>query len=229
MTPDNRCHGITSLLAIMRALRGPGGCPWDMEQSPESLAPYILEEACELIDAIESGDTELILDELGDLLLQVVFQAQIFNERQLFDFDDVANGIAEKLLRRHPHVFDPDTVNVSVDKLDAQWERIKRSETTNKKSCFADHLPSRLPALQKAQKLVAKAHKAGRDLDVPEAPPLSNPLHPLSVQAGDAVIHEEAMGRMLFQLVRLAQQSGLDAETALRRFTRGLLERLDAD
>lgn len=229
MTADNPYNGITSLLSVMRALREPGGCPWDMDQTPESLTPYILEEACELIDAIESGDTALILDELGDLLLQVVFQAQIFTERQQFDFHDVANGIADKLRRRHPHVFAPRTVDVSVETLDVQWERIKRSETTYKKSCFADHLPSRLPALQKAQKLVARAHKTGRERDFPEDPPVLNLSPHHSGQTGDAVMNEETLGRMLFQLVRLAQNSGLDAETALRRFTRDLLETLDTD
>ena len=105
MTQKNPHNGIDLLLEIMSTLRGPGGCPWDAEQTPESLAPYILEEACELIDAIEAGDKNEIMDELGDLLLQVVFQARIFEENGLFDFDDVANTISEKLIRRHPHVF----------------------------------------------------------------------------------------------------------------------------
>ena len=99
------CQTLRELLATMHALRAPGGCPWDAAQTPESLAPYIIEEACESIEAIETGTPEMIADELGDLLLQIVFQAEIAAERGQFDFADVAAGINAKLVRRHPHVF----------------------------------------------------------------------------------------------------------------------------
>ena len=155
MTHKDTRNSVDSLLKIMQELRAPDGCPWDAEQTPESLTSYILEEACELIEAIEEGAPELILDELGDLLLQVVFQAQIFSERNQFDFHDVATGITDKLVRRHPHVFNRDEADVLATQLDKQWDKIKRSEATYNKTCLADHLPSTLPSLQRAQKLVS--------------------------------------------------------------------------
>lgn len=214
----------------MQTLRARNGCPWDAEQTSESLTPFILEEACELIDAIEEGSAELILDELGDLLLQVVFQAQIFKEQQQFDFHDVAAGIAEKLVRRHPHVFAQGLPKVHASELDRQWDEIKRSEATHNKSCLADHLPSKLPALQRAQKLVAKTYQAGRQEELPASP------HALLQHMGDAnnsarewQLDEEALGQILFHLVRLAHEANLNAETALRKISRKIVKRLDMD
>ncbi len=214
----------------MQALRAPNGCPWDAKQTPESLTSFILEEACELIDAIEHGSTELILDELGDLLLQVVFQAQIFSERQQFDFHDVAAGIADKLVRRHPHVFDQSGPGVHESELDKQWDEIKRSETTHNKNCLADHLPSKLPALQRAQKLIIKTYQAGRQTELPAA------HHELLKQFSKSIdnrerlqLDEETLGTILFQLVTMAHDSKLDAEAALRKITQTAIKRLDGD
>ena len=229
MTHKLRHENIATLLQIMRDLRAPDGCPWDAKQTPESLAPYILEEACELIDAIEEGDSELILDELGDLLLQVVFLAQIFSERRKFDFYDVSACIAEKLLRRHPHVFArEDQVHANAE-LDTQWETIKRSEATHNKSCLADHLPGKLPALQRAQKLVARAYKAERQQELPVYNGISEMADWIAGQGKNRVIDEETIGRLLFQLVRASHDTGLDAETALRKTTRKLLQELDRE
>jgi MazG family protein len=228
MTDKNTHKSLDSLLKIMQALRAPDGCPWDAKQTAESLTPYILEEACELIDAIEEGSTELILDELGDLLLQVVFQAQIFNEQRRFDFDDVAANIAGKLVRRHPHVFDRDRPAVQAADLDKQWDEIKRSEATHNKSCLADHLPSQLPALQRAQKLIAKTTQAGRQAELPGAQ-----QELLQHMSGAKGAHESwrldemTLGQALFHLVRLAHDSGLDAEAALRKATRKIIKQLD--
>ncbi len=220
---------IDALLKIMRDLRAPDGCPWDVEQTPESLAPYILEEACELIDAIEEGDTELILDELGDLLLQVVFLAQIFSERDQFDFYDVSACIAEKLLRRHPHVFARENHDSATIELDTQWETIKRSEASHNKSCLADYLPSKLPALQRAQKLIARTYKTHRQQELPVYHGIAETIDWIADQDKGRVINEETIGRLLFQLVRVSHDKGLDAETALRNTTRKLLQELDKE
>lgn len=227
MAHPKDCDSLISLLEIMQALRAPGGCPWDAGQTPESLTPYILEEACELIDAIEQGSSALILDELGDLLLQVVFQAQIFNEREEFDFHDVAAGIADKLVRRHPHVFDSSRPRRQDTELDAQWEAIKRSEATQQKACLADHLPGRLPGLQRAQKLVHKACRANRQADLPGIDPaLLQRICQADSNTGRG-LDEETLGLALFHLVKLAHTADLDAEGSLRRMTRKIVEGLD--
>ncbi len=230
MTHKNTQNILDSLLEIMRALRAPNGCPWDVEQTPESLTPFILEEACELIDAIEEGNPELIKDELGDLLLQVVFQAQIFQERNQFDFHDVAAGIAEKLVRRHPHVFDRNNTKVHATELDKQWDRIKRSEATHNKSCLADHLPSKLPALQRAQKLISRVSRVGRQVELPVDDQKWRQQMNTSQETSESWLpNEEALGQALFYLVRKAHDANLDAETALRKMTQKTIRHLDQD
>jgi MazG family protein len=229
MTHRDNGKSLQALLEIMRSLRAPEGCPWDAGQTPESLTPYILEEACELIDAIEQGSQELILDELGDLLFQVVFLAQIFSEREQFDFHDVAAGIADKLVRRHPHVFERSTPRKNPAELDDQWDAIKRSEANHRKTCLADHLPAQLPALQRAQKLVAKVHRAGRQAELPATgPQLERPF--CDTAAGrDQRMDEDSLGLELFRLARLAHEADLDAETALRKMTVKLIGSLDSE
>ncbi len=227
MTHKTTHENLDSLLKIMQALRAREGCPWDIEQTPESLAPYIIEEACELIDAIETGNDDLILEELGDLLLQVVFQAQIFSERGKFDFDDVAATIADKLIRRHPHVFDRCSSGASEKDLDQQWEDIKQNESTqNNKSCIADHLPANLPALQRAQKLISRARKTESHTKLPD---VSKQLKPLSSATGGQIrnLTNDNIGQALFHIVELAHEAGIDAESALRNTTRLLLHELD--
>lgn len=217
---------MTELLEIMRALRAPKGCPWDIEQTPESLAPYIIEEACELVDAIEAGDPRHVCDELGDLLLQIVFQAQIFAERKQFAFNEVAQGIAEKLVRRHPHVFVDENNITERQELDQQWENIKRSESTHNKSCLADHLPSKLPALQYTQKLISKARKNNLDNKLPN---YRDSFDHLTSQAQpvDTPELEEVIGQVLYQIARLACDAGVDAESALRKKAKNILGQLD--
>jgi tetrapyrrole methylase family protein/MazG family protein/ATP diphosphatase len=230
MTHKYTQNKVDSLLKIMQTLRAPDGCPWDAEQTPESLTSYILEEACELIDAIEHGDQKLILDELGDLLLQVVFLAQIFDERGQFDFHDVAAGIAEKLVRRHPHVFAPDGTDLHSSELEKQWEDIKRAESTHKKTCLADHLPSQLPALQRAQKLIDKACRAGLQPALPvESQQLLQNIQQAQVDKDPFSLDEQVLGQMLFCLVKLAHDANLDAEAALRKTTRETIEHLESD
>ncbi|MDT8440768.1 MAG: MazG family protein [Desulfuromonadales bacterium] len=212
---------LARLLATMAALRAPGGCPWDREQTPQSLTPYILEEACELIDAIEADREDQIRDELGDLLLQVVFQAQIFAEQGRFGFADVAAAIDAKLRRRHPHVFgERGSAIQSEEELHRQWESIKRSEKNadDQPRTVACLLPRQLPALQKAQKMVRKMRQAGL------ARPLVEPAQPQSPTGDDApervegrAVDAERIGRQLLHWVMQAEDAGIDAETALRK------------
>ena len=228
MTHKNTPKKLESLLQIMRALRAPNGCPWDIEQTSGSLTPYILEEACELIDAIEGENPEIVLDELGDLLLQVVFQAQIYEEQGLFNFYDVAAGIGDKLIRRHPHVFEREGTPIPEEELDQQWERIKNAEKINNKSCLADHLPSKLPALQKAQKLINRVKRDKRAEELPNM--LKSLIQPIYAEGEqeDLLLSEEALGQTLFELVRLAQSAGLDAESALRKTTNEITNQIDS-
>jgi MazG family protein len=190
----------------MHALRSPDGCPWDAQQTPESLAPYILEEACETIEAIENGTTEKILDELGDLLLQIVFQAQIFSERGDFDFADVAAGIDAKLIRRHPHVFTNQDRQISTEELARQWEHIKREEQAEYLHHPLAQIPANLPALQRAQKLISRAIRMNIELK-----------HPRFQVSNDEKLTEEELGMALLSLTKQAELSGLDAEQSLRR------------
>lgn len=206
------CETLVNLLETMRTLRSANGCPWDAEQTPESLAPYILEEACETIEAIESGAPEMIVDELGDLLLQIVFQAQIFSESGDFDFADVAAGIDAKLIRRHPHVFANYKLSITAEELATQWERIKQAEQTGRPLHPLGQLPGNLPALQRAQKLMARAIRMG--IDIKEHLPRNSTEQKLT---------EAELGMALLSLARQAEFSGLDAEQTLRKTVRKVL------
>ncbi|MDB6037284.1 MAG: MazG family protein [Verrucomicrobiales bacterium] len=153
---------IQRLIELMAELRSPHGCPWDREQNHKTLRFHAVEEVYELIDAIEDEDDTEMAEELGDLLLQVVFHCQLASERGAFDFERVARTIADKLVRRHPHVFGDSKVK-SVDAVWAQWEKIKKAEkkgTKNERTSALDGIPKHLPALLKAEKLVKKARKA---------------------------------------------------------------------
>jgi MazG family protein len=154
--------GIDDLLQVMARLRAPDGCPWDREQDHMTLRFHAVEEVYELLDAIEAGDDHEMLEELGDLLLQVVFHSQLARERDVFDFDKVARNMVEKLIRRHPHVFGDVKVK-DVDEVWANWEKIKRAEkhgTKHERPSALDGIPKHLPALLRAEQLVKKARKA---------------------------------------------------------------------
>src|SRR6266568_7802144 len=154
---------INELLKVMARLRSPAGCPWDREQDHRSLRWHAVEEVYELLDAIEACDDHEMAEELGDLLLQVVFHCQLAKERGAFDFDKVARHITDKLIRRHPHVFGDLKVK-DVDQVWANWERIKKAEkhgTQHARPSALDGIPKHLPALLRAEKLVMKARKAG--------------------------------------------------------------------
>ncbi len=195
---------IQDLLGVMARLRAPDGCPWDREQDHKSLRFHAVEEVYELMDAIEAGDDHEMLEELGDLLLQVVFHSQLARERGAFDFEQVARHIVEKLIRRHPHVFGDAKVR-DVDAVWAQWDRIKRAEkegTRHERPSALDGIPRHLPALLRAEKLVKKARKAS-----------------LTRPGGRRRATPTALGRKLFDLAALAQAQGWSAEALLRAET----------
>jgi len=206
ITPILRCmkrrSAINDLLEVMARLRSPKGCPWDREQNHRTLRWHAVEEVYELLDAIEAGDDHELEEELGDLLLQVVFHCQLARERGAFDFEKVARHITDKLVRRHPHVFG--TLRVKdVDQVWANWEKIKRAEkhgTRHARPSALDGIPKRLPALLRAAKLVKKAHKARL-------------LAPVS---GRPARTKRELAERLFALAQFAQDEGWSAEDLLR-------------
>ena len=193
---------INDLLKVMARLRSPTGCPWDREQSHHTLRRHAIEEVYELIDAIEAGDDREMAEELGDLLLQIVFHCQLARERGAFDFDKVCQLIVEKLVRRHPHVFGKTKVK-GVDEVWANWEKIKKAEkhgTKHARHSAFDGIPKHLPALLRAEKLVKKARKA---------------KIPLAGQNSRRQSAKTALARGLFELAQFAQLHGWSAEELL--------------
>ncbi|MEO1575323.1 MAG: nucleoside triphosphate pyrophosphohydrolase [Pseudomonadota bacterium] len=210
---------MQQLLAVMARLRDPEhGCPWDLEQDFSTIAPYTIEEAYEVADAIERHAYDELEGELGDLLLQVVFHAQMARESGLFDFDDVARSIAQKMIRRHPHVFadaDADTP----DAVKSSWEATKAAERGDNASALAG-VARALPALMRAQKLGSRAARTG--FDWPAADAVVEKIHEELGEVAERPAHdadglEEEVGDLLFCVVNYARHLGVDAETALRR------------
>ncbi|HLZ53640.1 MAG TPA: MazG family protein, partial [Verrucomicrobiae bacterium] len=215
---------ITDLLNIMARLRSPTGCPWDREQSHLTLRRHAIEEVYELIDAIEAKDDHEMAEELGDLLLQVVFHCQLARERGAFDFEKVCRLIVEKLVRRHPHVFGETKVK-GVDEVWANWEKIKHAEkkgTRHERASAFDGIPKHLPALLRAEKLVKKARKVfadGRPAAGRRWHAAGRAVHPESFR-GKTRSHRKktskaALARELFELAELAQRRGWSAEELL--------------
>lgn len=206
---------INRLLAVMAKLRDPdGGCEWDLAQNFSTIAPYTIEEAYEVADAIAHGDPAVICDELGDLLLQVVFHSQIATDDGLFGFDDVANAISDKMERRHPHIFgDGQTADVR-----QQWEQIKAAERAADGPVGAlAGVALSLPALLRAQKLQGRAARVGFDWPDTAGPraKIAEELDEVAAAASDAERHEE-VGDLLLAVVNYARHLGVDSETALR-------------
>jgi len=192
---------IEDLLKVMAKLRSPKGCPWDREQDHLTLRRHAIEEVYELIDAIEARDDHEMAEELGDLLLQVVFHCQLARERGAFDFEKVTRHLVDKLIRRHPHVFGTTKVR-DVDEVWANWEKIKRAEkkgTHRERASALDGIPKHLPALLRAEKLVKKARKAKLLPDAPSARRFS----------------KSALAKELFELATYAQARGWTAEELL--------------
>ena len=213
-------NGIEKLLDVMKTLRDPDrGCPWDLEQDFATIAPYTLEEAYEVADAIALEDMAKLRDELGDLLFQVAFHAQMADDAGLFDFDDVANGIADKMIRRHPHVFGSESERAA-GPADGSWEAIKAAEraASDDASALAG-VAKALPALKRAEKLGKRAATVGFDWDDRDGvrEKIHEELDELEEAVGtrsEAHIDEE-FGDLLFAVVNLARHLGVDPETAL--------------
>ncbi len=235
--PDPNLPGIDQLTDIVAQLRGPGGCPWDREQTHASLRSALLEEAHEVVAAIDNRDDANLREELGDLLLQSVFHAQLAAEEGRFTFNDVAREIATKLVRRHPHVFAADHCADSAAVLQ-RWEEIKRAEKGDAAASALDGLPGGLPALLHAQKTQKKAARVG--FDWPDVEPVFAKLREeiselraaLTAPATDLLSPisaiEDELGDLLFTVVNLARKLHLDAETALHRSTRKFSARFRA-
>ncbi|MGE0824499.1 MAG: nucleoside triphosphate pyrophosphohydrolase [Candidatus Binatia bacterium] len=209
------------LVEIMTTLRSPNGCPWDREQTPDSLKPYLVEETYEVLDALEAQDFPAFKEELGDLLLQIVFHAQLMSEAGLFTIEDVAQAIADKLERRHPHVFSDVQVK-DADEVVQNWVKIKAQEKAGKadRSILAG-VPASAPALIQAQRLGEKASRVGFDWTCAEDvfKKVEEETHELAatLSSSDGDQQEHELGDLLFALTSVARHMNLDAESALRK------------
>lgn len=224
---------IDRLLAIMQQLRNPGtGCPWDLQQDFPSLLPYTLEEVYEVVDAIERADYQHLSEELGDLLFQIVFYAQIGSERGLFDMAAIIDGIAAKLLIRHPHVFQrEDSANPDMQQLHTAWEARKQQDRQEKgiDNLLGD-IPFALPALQRAHKIQSRLARAGFDWPSTQdvLAQVRAELDELeqAIQMNDVVACADELGDVLFSCVNLARHLDIDSEVALRSSNRKVSNRI---
>lgn len=212
-------YNIGDLLCIMELLRGPGGCPWDAEQTHESIRKDFIEETYEVIEAINKNDKELLKEELGDVLLQVAFHAQIEKETESFDFSDVCDGICKKLIERHPHVFGDISVS-STDEVLSNWDTIKRKSKGQKTQGLSMlKVPKELPALMRAQKIQSKAKKAGFDWDNIDGAfeALYSELDELksAIKSGNTDEIKSEMGDLLFSCVNVSRFLDVESEEAL--------------
>ncbi len=207
---------LLELVAVMDRLRSPGGCPWDAEQTHASLVTYLLEEAYETVEALEVGDDVALREELGDLLLQVVFHARLGAEEDPpWDIDDVAGGIVDKLIARHPHVFGDATAD-SAAHVEVRWDEMKRKEKG--RTSAVDGVPLSQPALALTAKLIGRTERAGVQVTGPVG---------AGVDDG-AFTSEDALGDTLFAVVAEARRRGLDAERALRAASRRYVDAVRA-
>jgi len=222
-------EALEALFGILRRLRRPGGCPWDREQTPASMVRYLIEESFELADAVASGEAEAVCEELGDVLFQLLFIGDCYEEEGRFDFAAVCRGIAEKMIRRHPHVFGSGRAADSAEVL-RTWRRIKGEEkaAAHPTPSRLDGIPAGLPALLRAQAVGERAAAAGFDWEHPEgvAAKLEEELSEFraAAAAGDRAGLEREIGDLLFTAVNLARRTGVSPETALR----GALQRFES-
>lgn len=224
MRPNQRGESLPKLVEIMQRLLAPDGCPWDQEQSLETLRPFVIEEAHEVVDAIDKGSPELLREELGDLLLQIVFQAELARKNGWFGPDDVVDAICEKLVRRHPHVFGDLKVSGTAEVL-ANWEKLKAAEKKDRGAL--DGVPVALPSLLRATRVGEKAASVGYDWPDAAGPrdKIDEELEELdqAMASGDLQAAEHELGDVLFAMASLARKANMDPEAALRgslnRFT----------
>ena len=210
MTQATQHPKLEELIAVLEQLRAPGGCAWDREQTHESLVQYLVEETYELVDAIEAGSREEMIEELGDVLYQVLFHSDIAAEAGQFTLEDVAAHMTAKMIGRHPHVFG-DTTAETADDVVAVWDDLKKIEKPGRTSVL-DGIPQGMPSLGLADKLLGKAGKLG--------------LVDVGAQAGIPVNNEDELGGLLLAVVASAKANGLDAERALRSTLRGLQQEI---
>jgi MazG family protein len=222
MTSKNEDAGaaINAFAAIVRRLRGPGGCPWDAKQTPETLKTYVLEEAYEVIEALDDGDPEKIKEELGDLLLHLVFLSDLYQERGMFSFAEVTAGIAAKMIHRHPHVFGNEKAETR-EELRQIWQRAKAQEGKAASAPSLGQVSPALPALVQAQRVGEAAARLGFDW-----PSLHGALDKVAeewqefrqaLESAATADWEEELGDLLFSLVNVARYLSIDSEKALRR------------
>mgnify|MGYP002737579591 CR=1 FL=1 len=222
---------LARLRAIMHRLRAPGGCPWDAEQTHESLVTNLIEEAYETVDTIQRGDHEHLKEELGDLLLQVIFHSELAEEAGRFNLDDVARGISDKLVRRHPHVFAQSDAATS-DAVLQQWDEIKRAEKGHEEKPYLHGVGKGLPALLRAAKLQKKASKVGFDWP-DQAGVIAKMREELdeleaAIASGDERHVNEELGDLLFSVVNLARFRKLDPEVLMASANCKFEDRFDA-
>ncbi|MFP3867376.1 MAG: nucleoside triphosphate pyrophosphohydrolase [Desulfobacteraceae bacterium] len=227
-TQSDPAAALTAFLTIVRRLRGPGGCPWDARQTPDTLKTYVLEEAYELVEALDSRQPEEIREELGDLLLHIVFLSEIFREQERFSLTEVIEGISAKMIHRHPHVFGNAKVE-SIEELRAVWEQAKAQEGKTKRASRFKEVSSRQPALVQAQRLGEAAARIGFDW-----PDLEGVLEKVeeewqefrqTLSQDNPAAQEEELGDLLFALVSVARFLHINTEGALRRTIHKFIKR----
>lgn len=228
MAPDDAAEAFGEFARVIKALRTPQtGCPWDLEQDHHTLRPYLIEEAYEVLDAIESGGDDALREELGDLLLQVVLHAQVAADRGAFTITEVVRGITAKMVRRHPHVFGEVQVSGAAEVV-RNWEQIKAAESREKgndpsAAAALERLPEGLPALLRAQRLGEKAAK--HHIEEPPLPPLLEQMH-RELDGLEDADRQRALGDCLFGLCQIAHRLGLNAEEALRDSNRRFVKQV---
>ena len=214
-------NNFSRLVELMAQLRGPDGCPWDREQTPASLKPFLIEECYEVIEALDEGSPGKVKDELGDLLFQIIFHARIAEEQGAFTITDVISTIIEKMVRRHPHVFGEEKVSTSGEVL-ANWEVIKKKEKSHQeRTSILDGVPKGMPALLRAEGIQKRASRVGFDWNkLDEAlPKLDEEIAEFkeSLQSKDAASIEEELGDIFFMLVNISRFLEINPEDALRK------------
>ena len=229
MNKEKTEKSFTKLLNIVRQLRGPDGCPWDKEQTHKSLLPYFLEEAYEVIEGVEAGDMNSLKEELGDVLLHVVFQADIAQKNSEFTIEDSLNHVNEKLVRRHPHVFGDKKADAAFH-AKQNWESAKHKE--KKRKSRLDGVPETLPALTRAQRLQEKASYTGFDWENIEQVwgKINEEIQELKEAQTDGIKKhiEEEIGDVIFSIVNLARFLNISAESALRKTNKKFTTRFKA-
>jgi len=231
MNEENKPYQeLTDLILLIKKLRAPDGCPWDRKQRQEDIGKYILEEAYEVIESLEAHDQQAIAEELGDLLFQILFLAEMGEESGAFSLKDIMTGIREKMIRRHPHIFGDIKVN-SVEEVKENWQQIKKRERgakNDEKSLFSS-IPRSLPALKRAQKVTALAAVYGFDWqntsDVLEKLQEELSEFDTALTGNNQVEVEEELGDLFFTLVNLSRFVKVDSETALSKSTNKFLQR----